>query len=62
MTLLSALQTIFEIALVAAVFWGIFNEHKLIAIEKRIISNIKRRKLRVVKNTSAGYCLNLNHN
>ena len=57
MTLLTALQTIFEIALIAAVFWGIFNEHKLIAIEKRIISNIKRRRLRVVKNTSASYCL-----
>ena len=62
MTLLTALQTIFELALVAAVFWGIFNEHKLIALEKRMISNIKRRRLRVVKNSSACYSLNLNHN
>ena len=43
------LTTIFEILLVAAVFWGIFNEDKLIAFEKRLIAVIKRRKLRVVK-------------
>lgn len=60
MTFLLTLQTIFEIALVVAVFWGIFNEHKLIAFEKRIISAIKRRRLRVVKQTNACYNLNLN--
>lgn len=46
-----ALRTIFEIIMVALLFWCIFNENKLIAFEKRIISNIRRRRLKVVKNT-----------
>ena len=49
MSLSFALSSIFEILLVAAVFWGIFHEDKLIAFEKRLIAVIKRRKLRVVK-------------
>lgn len=53
MTLTFTLQTLFEILLVVAVFWGIFNESKLIAFEKRLVANIKRRKLRVVRNNSA---------
>lgn len=44
-----ALRTIFEIIMVALLFWCIFNENKLIAFEKRIISNIRRRRLKVVK-------------
>lgn len=43
------LSTIFEILLVIGVFWGAFNEDKLIAFEKRILATIKRRRLRVVK-------------
>lgn len=53
MTFLFTLQTIFELFLIVAVFWGIFNEHKLIAFEKRIISAIRRRRLRVVKSNTA---------
>ena len=52
MTLLFSLQTIFEIFLVVAVFWGIFNESKLIAFEKRLLAAIKRRRLRVINNNS----------
>lgn len=44
-----ALTTIFELSLVIAVFWGVFNEDKLIAFEKRIISSIRRKRLKVVK-------------
>ena len=44
-----ALQTVFEVLLVVAVFWGIFNENKLIALEKRLFAAIRRRRLRVVK-------------
>lgn len=44
-----ALQTVFEVFLVAAVFWGIFNEDKLIVLEKRLFAAIRRRRLRVVK-------------
>lgn len=53
MTLAFGLRTLFEVILVAAVFWGIFHEDRLIALEKRIITNIRRRRLRVVRaNTS----------
>lgn len=48
MTFLQALTTIFEIAMVAALFWCFFHEDRLIAFEKKFIANIKRRKLRVV--------------
>ena len=52
--MLSALgfTTFFEIALVGFVLWAIFNEDKFIALEKRIISYIKRRRLKVVKVSS----------
>ncbi len=43
--------TTFEILLVAAVIWGVFHEDRLIAFEKRLIANIKRRRLRVVKSS-----------
>ena len=51
MSLSFTLTTIFEILLVAAVFWGIFNEDKLIAFEKGLISAIRRRRLRVLKSS-----------
>lgn len=44
-----ALTTLFELGLVIAVFWGIFHEDSLIAFEKRIISSIRRKRLRVIK-------------
>ena len=44
-----ALQTVFEVFLVVAVFWGIFNENKLIVLEKRLFAAIRRRRLKVVK-------------
>ena len=51
--MLSALgfTTLFEILLVGFVLWAIFNEDKFIAFEKRIIANIKRRRLKVVKSS-----------
>ena len=51
MSLSFTFTTIFEILLVAAVFWGIFNEDKLISFENRLISAIRRRRLRVLKST-----------
>lgn len=47
-----ALQTIFEVILVVAVFWGIFNEDKLIVLERRLFCAIRRRALKVVKSRS----------
>ncbi len=48
MTFAMILRTIFEILLFAAVIWGIFHEDRLAAFEKRILCNIKRRRLKVV--------------
>ena len=43
------LRTVFEIILVALVFWAVFNEGKLIAFERRVLTYFRRRRLRVVK-------------
>ncbi len=42
-------QSIFELGLIITVFWCIFNEGKLISLEKRIACNIRRRRLKLVK-------------
>ena len=52
MSALFVLQSIFELFLVSFVFWGIFNEGKLVAFEKRIACNIRRRKLKIAKTNS----------
>lgn len=49
MTTAMVIRTLFELFLVSAVVWGIFNENKLVAFERRVISAFKRRKLKVVK-------------
>ena len=51
MSLLHTLQTLFEIVMVIAVVWCLFNEDKLIAFERRIFSAIRRKRLRVVKSS-----------
>ncbi len=53
MNLSMLLRTLFEIAMFAAVLWGIFHEDRLVAFEKRIICYIRRRRLRVVKPSGA---------
>ena len=55
MTTLFTLQTIFEVLLVAAVIWGIFNEERLAAAEKRFVAFVRRRRLRVIKGSSNRY-------
>lgn len=52
MTFAMILRTIFEILLFTAVIWGIFHEDRLIAFERRILSSLKRRRLKVVKRPS----------
>lgn len=49
MTLSMLLQTVFEILMLAAVVWGIFNEQKLAAAEKRFLCAIRRRRLKLAK-------------
>jgi hypothetical protein len=49
MTFIQVLTTIFEISMVVALFWCFFHEDRLIAFERRILANIRRRKLKVVR-------------
>lgn len=41
--------TIFEVILVAFALWAVFNEDKFIVLEDKIKVSIRRRRLRVVK-------------
>ncbi len=49
MTFFGALTTIFEIIMVAALFWCFFHEDRLIAFERKLLANIRRRKLKVIR-------------
>ena len=49
MTFIDILNTIFEFALVGTLVWGIFNEHRLIAFERKIKAFFRRRAFKVVK-------------
>lgn len=49
MTFIDILNTVFEFSLVAALVWGIFNEHRLVAFERKIKAYFRRRSLKVVK-------------
>lgn len=49
MTFSQTLTTIFEILMVVAVIWCIFHEDRLVAFEERLLSRIRRKRLRVVK-------------
>ena len=49
MTISMLLRTFFEIILFVAVIWCIFHEDRLAAFEKRILCNIKRRRLKLVR-------------
>ena len=49
MTFAMLLRTFFEILFFAAVIWGVFHEDRLAAFEKRILCNIRRRRLKLVR-------------
>ncbi len=49
------LQTAFELFLVIAVIWGIFNEGRLASLERRLFSVIRRRRLKVIKTEKCSY-------
>ncbi len=49
MSFLHCLQTLFEIIMVIAVVWCLFNEDKLISFERRLFSTIRRRRLHIIK-------------
>ncbi len=45
------IQTIFEVAVVAFIVWGVFNEQKLVDFEEKVKANRRRRKLRLIEGT-----------
>ena len=49
MNLSMLLRTVFEIAMFAAVLWGIFHEDRLAAFERKIACLVRRRRLKVIK-------------
>ena len=52
MTFIDILNTVFEFSLIAAVIWGIFNEHRLVAFERKIKAYFRRKNFKVVKSDS----------
>lgn len=49
MNFADTLITLFEVALVAFTLWALFHEDVLVAFEERVISRIRRQRLKVVK-------------
>ncbi|MBR6533587.1 MAG: hypothetical protein IKT44_04095 [Clostridia bacterium] len=48
MTFIDILKTLFEIAMVAGLLWCIFHEDRLVAFEEKVMSGIRRKRLREV--------------
>ena len=48
----STLITLFEIAMVSFVVWGVFHEDRFIKFEDRIAARFRRRKLKVIEGGS----------
>ena len=57
MTFFDILSTIFEFSLVGTLVWCIFNEHRLVAFERKIKAYFRRKSFRVV-NTREREALN----
>ncbi len=49
MSAIHTLQTVFELAVIIFIVWGFFNEDKLISFEKRLLSSLRRRRIKVIK-------------
>ena len=41
------IQTIIETVVVGLLIWGLFNDDRVAAFEKRLFANIRRRKLKL---------------
>lgn len=52
MTFIDILSTVFEFLLVGALVWGIFNEHRLVAFERKIKAHFRRKAFKVIKSHS----------
>jgi len=53
MTFIDTLRTLFEIFMVGGLILCIFNEKRLIAFEERVLSALRRKRLRVIKTDRA---------
>ena len=51
MTFIQILTRIFELSAIITLFWCFFHEDRLIAFERKILANIRRKKLKVVHTT-----------
>ena len=52
MTFNDIFNTVFEFLLFGGIVWGIFNEHRLVAFERKIKAYFRRKSFKVVKNTT----------
>ena len=48
----SALLTIFEIAMVTFVIWGVFHEDRFVAFEERLAARFRRRRIKIIKGSN----------
>lgn len=49
MTFNDIFSTVFEFLLFGGIVWGIFNEHRLVAFERKIKAFFRRKSFKVVK-------------
>jgi len=49
MTFFDILSTVFEFSLVGTLVWCIFNEHRLVAFERKIKAYFRRKAFKVVR-------------
>jgi hypothetical protein len=49
MTFADIIRTFFEIGVAAFIIWGLFNEERLVAFEEKVLSRLRRKRLRVIK-------------
>ncbi len=47
MNLLAVFQTLIEVALIGFVLWGIFNERRLVLMERRVIRLLKKKLAKI---------------
>ena len=52
MSFASSLLTIFEIVMVGFVIWAVFNEHKFVKFEERVVARFRRRRFKVIEGNS----------
>ncbi len=54
MTFIDILNTVFEFALIGTFIWGVFNEHRLVALERKIKAYFRRKTFKIIRNAECG--------